>query len=115
MHAVCHGFGPHDAGRQRRRADGAPAIRAGDGRLAMSTVELELQVQKLSEQVAIQAEAITKLVELVSNLDGVDAAPVKPYAMRLKTVHSDANAAPKAEAPSIDQQATEPTAASPDQ
>lgn len=81
----------------------------------MSTVELELQVQKLSEQVAIQAEAITKLVELVSNLDGVDAGPVKPYAMRLKTVHSDATPAPKAEAPAIDQQATEPSAASPGQ
>lgn len=80
----------------------------------MSTVDLELQVQKLSEQVAIQAEAITKLVELVSKLDGVDAGPVKPYAMRLKVL-GDATAAPKAEAPSVEQSATEPSAASPDQ
>lgn len=80
----------------------------------MSTVELELQVRKLSDQVAIQAEAITRLVELVSNLDGVDAGPVKPYAMRLKMVHGDATAAPKVEAPSIDQHATQPSAASPD-
>jgi hypothetical protein len=81
----------------------------------MSTVEPELRVQKLSEQVAIQAEAITKLVELVSNLDGVDAGPVKPYAMRLKTLHSDSAAPPKAEAAFIDQPAPEPSAASPDQ
>lgn len=81
----------------------------------MSTVELELRVQKLSEQVAIQAEAITKLVELVSSLDGVDAGLVKPYAMRLKTVQVEVTAAPKAEAPSVDQQSTEPSAASPDQ
>lgn len=81
----------------------------------MSTVELELQVQKLSEQVAIQAEAITKLVDLVSNLDGVDAGPLKPYAMRLKTVQLDVIAAPKSEAPSVDQHATEPSPASPGQ
>lgn len=81
----------------------------------MSTVELELRVQKLSEQVAIQAEAITRLVELVSNLDGVDARPVKPYAMRLKTVYGDATAAPRVEAHSVDQRATEPSAASPNQ
>lgn len=81
----------------------------------MSIVELELQVQKLSEQVAIQAEAITKLVELVSNLEGVDAGQVKPYAMRLKTAQNLPAVAPKAEAPApaVDQQATEPSAASP--
>lgn len=79
----------------------------------MSTVELELRVQKLSEQVAIQAEAITKLVELVSNLEGVDAGPVKPYAMRLKTVHSEVTPTPRsvAVAHSVDQHATGRSAA----
>lgn len=78
----------------------------------MSTVELELQVRKLSEQVAIQAEAITKLVDLVSNLEGVDAGPVKPYARRLKTVPSDVTTPPRA-VPSVDLHSTEPSAVSP--
>jgi hypothetical protein len=81
----------------------------------MSTEELEVQVQMMSEQLDLQAEAITKLVELVSNLDGVDAGPVKSYAMRLKRVHGDATAAPKVEAPPVGHPSTEPAPSSPDQ
>ncbi|HEY8815293.1 MAG TPA: hypothetical protein VIP57_09345 [Candidatus Dormibacteraeota bacterium] len=76
----------------------------------MSTDDLEVQVQKISEQLDLQAEAITKLVELVSSLDGVDVGVIKPYATRLKRVHGDAPAAPRLEAPPV---AAPPTEAAP--
>ena len=73
----------------------------------MGTEELEVQVQKLSEQLEVQAEAITKLVELVSTLDGVDVGQIKPYAARLKRGPGDTTPPPKAEAPPVGQPSTD--------
>ena len=68
----------------------------------MSPESIEVQIQKMSEQLELQAEAITKLVELVSNLDGLDAGPLKSYALRLQRVHPDIAAAHVVEAPPDD-------------
>jgi hypothetical protein len=50
----------------------------------MAPEALESQIQELREQLDLQAEAISKLGELVSNLDGVDAAQLGSYLIRLK-------------------------------
>ncbi|HSP08656.1 MAG TPA: hypothetical protein VLU92_03550 [Candidatus Dormibacteraeota bacterium] len=79
----------------------------------MTLEELDIQVQKMGDELRLQAEAITKLVEVVSKLDGVDAGPVKSYALRLKGSHVEAPAA--REAPAVVQPATEAAPSSPDQ
>jgi len=73
---------------------------------------LESQLQELREQLDLQAEAISKLAELVSNLDGVDAAQLGSYLIRLKKRSADAVAAPKVEVPAADTSASpgEPSA-----
>jgi hypothetical protein len=62
----------------------------------------------MSQRLDLQAEAIAKLVELVSNLEGVDAAPLKSYALRLQKVHPDSAAVPKVEGQSADQHLSAP-------
>ena len=78
----------------------------------MAPQALESQIQELREQLDLQAEAISKLVELVSNLDGVDAAQLGSYLIHLKTRSADAVAAPKVEVPVADPSASpgEPSA-----
>jgi hypothetical protein len=78
----------------------------------MAPEALESQIQELREQLDLQAEAISKLGELVSNLDGVDAAQLGSYLIRLKKRSADAVAAPKVEVPAADTSASpsEPSA-----
>ena len=68
----------------------------------MAPDEIESQIREITEQLDLQGEAIAKLVELVSNLDGIDAAHVKSYALHLKRFRGEAVAVRKAEAPSPD-------------
>jgi uncharacterized coiled-coil protein SlyX len=72
----------------------------------MATEALESQVQELREQLDLQAEAISKLAELVSNLEGVDAAQLRAYVVRLKRSHPDPVGSPKTEVPAADPSAS---------
>lgn len=60
------------------------------------------QIGELREQLNLQAEAILKLVEVVSGLDGVDAASLGPYSVRVQRLRVDPVISPTADARSID-------------
>lgn len=48
---------------------------------------VEKDLQDIREQLDVQADAISRLAGIVSGLDGVDAALLGSYVMRLKRLH----------------------------
>lgn len=68
----------------------------------------EIQIQEIIERLDVQAEAISRLVELVSSLEGVDAASLKSYPLRLKRDRGHSGAVPKVEAPTLDPRLSTP-------
>ena len=60
------------------------------------------QFGELREQLNLQAEVILKLVEVVSGLDGVDAAALGSYAVRVQRLRIDPIIPPTGDARSID-------------
>lgn len=65
----------------------------------MAADTVESQLQDIRQQLDAQAEAISKLVGVVSNLDGVDGALLGSYVLRLRRLHGTTAAAPTADAP----------------
>ncbi len=65
----------------------------------MDTDTVESQLQDIREQLDVQAEAISKLAGIVSGIDGVDAALLGVYVMRLKRLQGPATQAPTTDAP----------------
>ncbi len=59
----------------------------------MSAGTPESQIQEIREQLNLQAEAILKLVELVSALEGVDSVALSSHAGLLRRVRGDVIAA----------------------
>jgi hypothetical protein len=78
----------------------------------MAPESLESQIQELREQLDLQAEAISKLAELVTSLDGVDAAQLGSYLVHLKRRPAHTVAAPK-EMPASDPPASQAETSAP--
>ena len=55
---------------------------------------VEKELQDIREQLDVQADAISRLAGIVSDLDGVDAALLGSYVMRLKRLHGPTIEAP---------------------
>lgn len=68
----------------------------------MAPDTIESQLQDLREQVDLHAEAISRLVELVSNLDGIDGPLLSSYVLRMKTLRTPAAAAAATSEPRVD-------------
>ncbi len=68
----------------------------------MPSETLESQLQDIREQLNLQAEAILKIAELVAGLEGIDAASLGSYAVRLQRLRNEPIAAPKPDAPAAD-------------
>lgn len=60
----------------------------------MSSDTVESQLQDIREQLDVQADAISRLVGVVSGLEGVDAALLGSYVLRLKRLHGPTVEAP---------------------
>ena len=65
----------------------------------MASDTVESQLQDIREQLDVQAEAISKLTQVLSALDGVDSALLGSYVLRLKRLHGPVSPAPTTDAP----------------
>ena len=73
------------------------------------------QLGELEAKLDLQAEAISKLVEVVSAIEGVDAASLSPYAVRIRRprsvpVNSPAAAVETVEVPAAESEPSPPAA-----
>lgn len=73
------------------------------------------QIEELREQLNLQAEAILKLVEVVSGLEGVDPASLGTYAVRVQRLQIDPIVSPTGDARSIDAPSPAPEPSQPAQ
>lgn len=62
---------------------------------------IESQLQDIREQLDVQAEAISRLAGVVSVLEGVDAAVLSTYVLRLKRLHGPATETSSTEPPTV--------------
>ena len=62
----------------------------------------EDQLREVREQLNLQGEAILKLVEVLSGLEGVEAAALATYATRVQRLRTDSGVAPGGDARATD-------------